>query len=511
VSDISVDSTLIDSLRDPKVFGAGVSTVELIETHISWVLLAGEHAYKIKKPVKLPFLDFSTLDKRAHFCHEELRINRRLAPELYLAVVPIGGTPGAPKLGAEPAIEYAVEMLAFAPDATLERKIGAREVTAAAIRELAELIAAFHSAEEPVDGDLGDREALDNLTELADALGDADGAALAELRRWTEEQCRSLRDLLESRRAHGTFKEGHGDLHLGNLVLIDGRIVPFDALEFDRALRCIDVINEVGFLVMDLMAHGRNDLAFEFLNRYLERTGDYGGLRVLPFFLVYRALVRAKVNAIAAAQHPDARRARDAPPYLRLAVELIRPRQPLLVITYGLSGTGKTTVTDALIGSLPAVRIRSDLERKRLHGLDAHARSGSRVAQDMYSEQATERTYAALLEAADGALAANLNVIVDAAFLSRRRRDEFGALARRRDAAFVIVQLEAPNDVLRSRIEARARRAADASEADTAVLDYQLARCEPPADDERPHCVRVDTGGPVDYGALGAQIQARAT
>lgn len=513
--DTTDNGALIESLRDPRRFGADVQAVDLIETHISWVLLTGRYAYKIKKPVTLPFVDFSTLEKRKHFCEEEIRINRRLAPEIYLSLETIGGTPSEPILGERPAIEYAVKMRQFAPDGTLDRMLARDAVPIESIRELAELIAKFHDAEPPTEGALGDAAALKNLSELGDALSAGQQQGLPALRRWTEEQCAALGAALEARRDAGAIRECHGDLHLKNLVMTQERIVPFDALEFDRSLRCIDVMNEVGFLVMDLMAHRRNDLAFEFLTRYLEHTGDYGGLRVLRFFLVYRALVRAKVDAIAAGQHagesaePEA--LADAARYLALAGSLIDAQRPLLAITHGLSGSGKTTVSDALIGSLPAVRLRSDLERKRLHGLTAAARTHSGLAQGIYGEEATARTYAALADGAACGLAAGFDVIVDAAFLERERRDAFAALARDNGAAFAILDVTAPESVLRRRLAARAQRGQDASEAGTAVLDYQLEHGQPLAEAERAHCRRVETqtaGG--DYGALAQSLRRAA-
>lgn len=499
--------SLIRSLRDPQRFGPDVRKVDLIETHISWVLLTGEHAYKIKKPVALPFLDFSTLGKRKHFCEEELRINGRLAPEVYLGLETIGGTPSEPVLGAQPAIEYAVKMRQFAPDATLERLVERNAVPADSVRELAQLMARFHAEEPATDGELGDAAALENLSELGDALGDEQREPLPALRRWTEAQCEALRETLRSRRDNGAIRECHGDLHLGNLVMMGKRIVPFDALEFNRSLRCIDVVDEVAFLGMDLMAHQRTDLAFEFLNRYLENTGDYGGLHVLRFFLVYRALVRAKVHAIAATQHATERRAQK---YLALAASLIRPPQPLLLITYGLSGSGKTTVSDALIGAVPAIRLRSDLERKRVHGLAAAARTHSGVEQGIYSEEASGRAYAALADGAACGLAAGFNVIVDAAFLARGRRDAFNDLARHNGAAFAILDVAASDGTLRRRIAARARRAADASEAGTAVLDYQIAHREPLAQSERAYRFGVDTEAQTDYAALADDLRRAA-
>ena len=259
-----------------------------------------------------------------------------------------------------------------------------------------------------------------------------------------------------AQRAAGAHRECHGDLHLQNLLWRDDKIVAFDALEFDRKLRDIDVISEIAFLAMDLHAHDRTDLAYELLNRYFEVSGDYGGIEVLPFYLVYRALVRAKVAAIKQAQ--SAADGHDAERYLKTATELASAKTPLLVITHGLSGSGKTTVTDELVSRLPAIRARSDLERKRLHGLSATARSGSGLGLGLYAAAASERTYAALAEIADRLLRNGQNALVDATFLRRAERLDFRQVAAANGARFAILDCTAPPDELRRRIRARARQ-----------------------------------------------------
>ncbi|HEX5047117.1 MAG TPA: AAA family ATPase [Gammaproteobacteria bacterium] len=501
---------LVAALARPECYGPAVHEVRVVETHISWVFLTGERAYKVKKPVKLPFVDFSTLELRKRFCDEELRLNRRLAPELYLGVVPIGGSPQAPRIGATPPFEYAIEMRQFPDDARLDRQVEAGSLPAGALLEFADRLAQFHDRQPPLAPPAGAATdsvaaAVTNVDELEPYLPD-EHERVAKLRAWTKREGEAILPTLERRAAGGAHRECHGDLHLENLLLTDGRVVAFDALEFDRKLREIDVASETSFLVMDLLAHGRADLAYAFLTRYLETGGDYDGLAVLRFYLVNRALVRAKVRALKAAQQ-YAEHGRDAPaPYLDLAAELAAPGSPLLVVTHGLSGSGKTHVTTELIGRLPALRVRSDLERKRLLGLSADARTASPVGGGSYDPGASEQTYGRLADIARTALEHGFNLIVDAAFLRRPEREQFRGVALRSGARFAILDCTAPEAELRRRIEARAARGRDASEATTAVLDWQLETQEPLDAGELAHSERVDTSAGIDYGALAGRL-----
>lgn len=500
--------SLPEALRDPRCYGPGVHEVRLAETHISWVFLTGRYAYKVKKPVKLPFVDFSTLKLRKRFCDEELRVNRRFAPELYLGVVPIGGTRAAPRIGRTPAFEYAVQMREFPSDARLDRFLAANRVPRSAFGELGARLADLHASLPRVRSVAVDEigaTALRNIDELED-VSQADRRALASLRAWTRGQIARLGFLFARRVGAGAYRECHGDLHLQNLVWRDDKIVAFDALEFDRKLRDIDVISEIAFLAMDLHAHDRADLAYEVLTRYLEVSGDYGGTDVLPFYLVYRALVRAKVAAIKRAQ--SAADGHDAERYFATAIELAAPRRaPLLVITHGLSGSGKTTVTDGLVSGLPAIRARSDLERKRLHGLAPAARSGSGLGTGLYAAAASQKTYTALAEIADALLRNGQNALIDAAFLGRRDRLLFRQVAAANAARFVILDCTASPAELRRRIVARASKGRDASEADLAVLERQLSLAEPFDRAERRHAVTVDTEGDIRYAELAARLR----
>ncbi|MGH8292291.1 MAG: AAA family ATPase, partial [Gammaproteobacteria bacterium] len=320
------------------------------------------------------------------------------------------------------------------------------------------------------------------------------------------------RALMDVRRAQGWVREVHGDLHLANLTIYNGKLLAFDRIEFDAALRWLDVVSDSAFLVMDLLHHGRRDLAFRFLNRYLEHTGDYRGLPLLRYHLVYRALVRAKVARLQAGQmqHAESRRvqARNADQYMKLADSLRIDVPPRLVLMHGLSGSGKTWASERLMTHLPALRLRSDVERKRLHGLAPGQRSGSEPGGQLYDEEANARTYTELATLAQIVLAAGYSVIVDAAFLRQWQRRLFAELAAQLMIPWSIVECRAPHAVLRRRLDGRARVRDEISEANAAVLDYQLPTAQPLDSDERRHALYVDSGTPFDAAAMSAAIRA---
>jgi len=479
------------------------------ETHISWVLLAGNDAYKIKKSLDLGFLDFSTLEKRRFYCEEELRLNRRLAPDIYLDVAAIGGSPEQPLLGGEPAIEYAVHMRRFPRAAMMDSLLADGEITPAHIDRLAATIARFHAALPPATADtpFGSPDAirsavLDNFAQLAPSLAaPADLALLEKVREASALEFAACEPLFRQRKVGGCVRECHGDLHLGNIVLLDDAPVPFDGIEFSATLRWIDTISEIAFTVMDLMQRGHPQFAWRFLDKYLEHGGDYAGAGVLRYYLAYRAMVRAKVAAIRAdqedpvqAQHElDACRS-----YLELAHDCLARRRQALVITHGLPGCGKSTFAQLALERLGAIRIRSDVERKRLFGLAALADSRSQTGSGIYGEEATQRTYARLHELARGLLAAGFPVIVDAAFLRHAERESFRALAKEMNVPFVIASVQADEAVLKERLALRRSRADDASEADAAVLHALQAAQEPLQEEELGAAVVFANDGDAD-------------
>jgi len=451
----------IERLLDPHRYAHPVERVELLETHISWVLLAGRFAYKIKKPIVLPFLDYGSVDKRRACCRAELRLNRRYAPRLYLDVVELDGEP-------------AVKMLRFDEAARLDNVSQRGELTARHLSDLARTVAAFHAEAQPapLDSRFGSPElvlatAMENFDEL-DSLLPGHAPRLARLRAWTGGEFERRRPAIAERLIQGRVRECHGDLHLGNLVLLDGKVVPFDCIEFNDALRWIDVANEIAFTYVDLLDHGKPGLACWLINEWLVWSGDFGALALLPFYAVYRAVVRAKVAAIRG-------RGAEAAEYLTMAEALTARPAPTLTITFGLSGSGKTTLSGARLLSdqrAATIRLRSDVERKRLFGLAPDAASGGAI----YDAEATARTYARLEQLARQAIGDGWSVIVDAAFLRRAERDALRGLARSLGVDFAILPCTASPEELRRRLAARA---GDASEADAVVLERQLGWLEP--------------------------------
>jgi len=527
---------LITALLEPARYAAvqpqPEARVELMETHGAWVLLAGDFAYKIKKPVRFPFMDFSSLALRRQACETEIRVNRRFqnldrpATQLYLGVLPIVGTPGDPRWGepgAGQAIEFAVQMRRFDEAARLDHQCESGALTTEHMAGLARRMAAFQARAAVADNGqpwghaaAAMRWPRDNFTTLRTALPDpADAALVRELSDWTEQRFNAIEPLLSRRRQKGRVREGHGDLHLANLVLIEDEVLPFDAVEFNDALRWIDVANDMAFAWMDLLNHGRPGLANVLLSAWLDASGDVSAPTVWTFFASYRAGVRAKVAALrlgqlgeppvspstgsvptgfagtATTEERDDERARllsEARRYLALARDIAHPPAPRLLITHGLSGSGKTLSSTQWLAKETtgrAIRLRSDVERKRLHGMSALAASGSGLNAGLYSAQAHGNTYASLLSRARMLLADGWTVLVDAAFLRAAERADFAALAQSAGVPFHILACEAPVDVLRQRITDRQARGVDASEATVAVLEQQLGWLEPLSDAER--------------------------
>ncbi|WP_442762147.1 AAA family ATPase [Malikia spinosa] len=468
-----------------------------IDTHISTVWLAGDYAYKLKKPVKLPFLDFSTLALRRHFLAEELRLNRRTAPELYLDLLPVTGSASVPVLGGagEP-IEWVLRMRRFPAGALLSELAVSGQLQASQIDALAAHVADFHRrlpALTPAEAPAKDvvawtRESLDEAESNPGRPPEVDRARVQALRE-------RLLTLLETqagwraRRLQGGFlRECHGDLHLGNLVLWREAVLAFDAIEFEPALRCIDLINDLAFAFMDLLAWGHVELAWRLVNGYVERSGDFDGLTGLRAFAAYRALVRAKVALLSGQPEGFLR-------YWPLAESLAAdPAPPRLLLVMGLSGAGKSTLAAMLAEQSGAIRLRSDVERKRLHGLAATDRPTP--GQDLYGTEATRATYARLVELADGLLAAGHSVVVDAALLRQSERAALRQLAQRRHAPCLLVECRADPALMERRLLARTAAGTDASDAGIAVLQRQRESVEPvPADWTAEHRVLVNDAG----------------
>ncbi len=511
-------SAIIEALMRSEAYPHSVSgtaelaaklTVELIETHISWVLLAGEFAYKIKKPIRNAFLDYSTLELRKHCCEEELRLNRRFASEVYLDVTPIGHVDGALRMlvagdlsardkssakssakSAAP-VEYAVRMKRFPADALMKDRVLHGQVNLFDVQQLAKRIACFHAAAAKADSrsrfgseQLIYSEAIDNCRDLANANVASSLAQIHVIERWTTEHFHSHRKAFCDRRNFGHVRECHGDLHLGNVVLLNGSFVPFDGIEFCEDFRWIDTLSDAAFTAMDFAASGRLDFCFSFINAYFEASGDYSAAKVLQWYLVYRAMVRAKVAALRASQAEEETHEReqaecDLNSHLALAERFaaLQSEAPRIWITYGLSGSGKTMGSEQLLQRHGALRIRADVERKRLAGLkpNERVRSDDERAANLYSPQMTEATYRRLADLAESIVRTGESVIVDATCLKRWQRDLFRSVAERLGVAFHVVAFHAEHSELRQRIVERAEHGHDASDADLDVLEKQIA------------------------------------
>ncbi|MEJ2609757.1 MAG: AAA family ATPase [Candidatus Thiodiazotropha sp.] len=509
VTELDDQNRLIQQLLShPHCFGHATHHVEHIETHISHLLLIGDYAYKIKKPLNLGFLDFSTLEKRHQCCTEELRLNKRAASNLYLEVVAIGGSIDNPQLAVtEKPLEYAVKMRRFHQQELLDRYPLKREM----IDRLAQLIADFHQQADVT------RDPVFGMTEHVVQPMQANFRTIRALRQplleverlnslqtWTEQQARLLEPIFEERYLAAKIRECHGDLHLGNITLFEGQITLFDGIEFNSDLRWIDTISDLAFLLMDLQHRELNQIADQLLNRYLEKTGDYAGLRLLRFYLLYRAMVRAKVCAIRAfqpgllqeemQQQIEAYRS-----YLALAESVIRHPPASLIITHGVSGSGKSTVSGWFAEQLMAIRLRSDVERKRLFP--------EPQAKQRYSNRATQITYNHLSGMAKHLLRAGFSVMIDVTCLMQWQRRIFIQLAESQQAPILILDCQVSEDLLHDRIEQRNRQGKDASEADLDVLKWQQETAEPFTQEEQALVISIDTDHFPPSGFLATVLQ----
>lgn len=507
---------IIAALSHAEAYPHSVDEIQLIETHISWVFLTGQYAYKIKKSVNFGFLDFSTLEKRHQCCAEELRLNRRLAPALYLDVVPIyGPADNATLKGAGETIEYAVKMLQFDVGNTFDNLLSSNKLTPEHILETAETLARFHSNTSIADKDTPfgtveaiQQPAMENFDQLSTAfLALVKSAAkelsikdqklsndlLKSLYNWTTKKHEALTPTFNSRKRAGFIRECHGDLHLRNITLWENHVTPFDCIEFNDNLRWIDVISELAFLLMDLDDHQQPVFSRQLLNRYLSLTGDYDGLELLRYYQVYRAMVRAKVAGLRLGQSEDEipQQLKEISNYLRLAESYTKPHTPTLFITHGLSGSGKTYLSKKLSLAVDLIHLRSDVERKRCFGLEETARTQSDPNAGMYSPEETEKIYKHLLRLSQPILSAGFNVLVDATFLLREHRDLFKTLADELKIPFTILHFEASDITLRQRLQERQDEGTDASEANVQILIQQQKKAHTLEDDEESYAQTI--------------------
>ncbi len=488
---------LINALKNPDLYPHAVKNIEVLETHLSWVILTGLYAYKIKKPFNLGFQDFTTLEKRKQFCELEIAYNQKLAPAIYVEVVAIYGSPSTPSFTQEgQVLEYAVKMVEFPQENLLSALALQKKLSFDMIDNIAEQLARFHQqaavckAELPYGSPthimqpvLENFQALQNLEAAKPYL-----SKLEKIASWAKAQFTELSPLMATRKTEGYVRACHGDLHLRNIVLQNHVPVIFDCIEFNESFRFIDVLNDVAFLAMDLDHLYSSSLGHHFVNRYFELTQDYAGIKLLRFYQCYRAMVRAKASALLLAQETtslsDVTNLQvELETFIELAFRYTQPVKPTLTIMMGPAGSGKTLYSGQLLEKTGAIRLRSDILRKKLHGMAPLAKSSEQQKEELYSAKSTQQLYRHLQTLAKQLIQDGYSVIIDATCLMLWQRELFHDIAKQQHASFTIILLICPVDVLEQRIAHRARLT-DASEADVNVLNQQLDEAEPLTDEE---------------------------
>lgn len=485
---------LVDRLHQRLQEQAHGHEVACIETHLSWVLVTPTEAFKVKKAVDLGFVDQRGREARRQACETEVRLNRRTAPSLYLGVRGIDANGQWVLANDRQAVDHAVHMRRFDPAATLDQLLCldgdvSDEVAERWIDQLVDQIVAMHAqARHATHGGL-----IDDLRRATHETVPSWRAVCEGPEQWDRvdsvlhaiaERERALDGLCRQRRGDGFVRECHGDLHLGNVCVFEGRVTVFDAIDFCEPLRTLDVMNDLAFLLMDLMVRERPQLAWRALSRYLDATGDHAGVPLLASAMAWRALVRFKVARLQGGPQGEALAER----YLSGAIQLLSPRQPVLVAMQGVSGSGKSAVSQRLLACLGAIRLRSDVERHRLHAPGEPAD---------HSADAREAVYDALFDRAEGLLRAGQRVVLDATFLALAQRERVRELAERLQVPWAWVQCEAPVEVMLARLAARQ---GDASEADGRVLMWQLASSPKPfGESEQVRLMHVSTTLPLSH------------
>ncbi|QSJ16862.1 AAA family ATPase [Nostoc sp. UHCC 0702] len=495
---------IIQQMLQPGFYPHAVTEpIELIQTHISYVLLTGDYAYKLKKPVNFGFLDFSTLSKRQHFCHEELRLNQRGAAELYLEVLPVTLANEQYHLdGTGETVEYVLKMRQFPQDLLFSSLFEQGKLNEADLEELGRVVAEYHAQAQTNDyirsfGEVPQvRAAFDENYEQSEKYigGPQTQEQFTQTQQYTDKFFAERTELFASRIQNNYIRECHGDLHLKNIALWQDKITLFDCIEFNEPFRFVDVMYDVAFTVMDLEARKRQDLGNAFLNAYIEQTGDWEGLQVLPLYLSRQAYVRAKVTSFllddpSVPLSVKEEATKTASNYYKQAWEYTQPKQGQLILMSGLSGSGKSTTARYLALQLGAIQIRSDAVRKHLGGIPLSERGGD----DLYTPEMTQKTYARLLNLGIILASQGFSVILDAKYDRQQLRLEAIALAEKHHLPLKIIHCTAPLDVVKERL---VNRTGDIADATVDLLESQLKQAETFSDAEKPYVQIWDTTQP---------------
>lgn len=492
---------LIQTMLQPAFYPHPVKEpIQLMQTHVSYVFLTGDYAYKVKKPVNFGFLDFSTLAARQHFCLEEIAMNRQNAPEIYLDVLPITQTDDQFALnGTGQAVEYAIKMREFPQDDLFISLFEQGKLTEAYMQELGRVVAQFHALAQTNDyirsfGEVAQiRQAIDENYQQTEKYigGPQTQEQFTETKQFTDTFFEQQQELFKSRIEHDKIKECHGDLHLRNICLWNNKIQLFDRIEFNEPFRFVDVMYDIAFAVMDLEARDSKELGNAFLNTYVEQTDDWLGLQVLPLYLSRQAYVRAKVTSFLlddAGVPEEAKKAAmvTAADYYKLAWNYTQKRQGRLILMSGLSGSGKTTVARHLARKLGAIQLRSDAVRKHIAGISLQEKGGA----ELYSAEMNEKTYNRLLDLAIKIANQGWTVILDAKYDREATRSQAIAQSKKHQLAIEIIHCQAPLAILRDRLLARTD---DVSDATADLLSQQKAATEPFTEAEKLLLKTIDT------------------
>ncbi len=496
---------LIDLLCLPESYPHSVEVITTIETHISMVFLTGPYAYKLKKNVDFGFLNFSTLALRKKYCHLELQLNQRYSPQLYIDVVAVyldqhNQLSWQPTIQHPEPIDYLVKMKQFDPNDVLGKKLQTESLSPQQVSLLAHLIADFHHSAEPLSSqsilahtELGTPKTLlhpmlDNFPTLYNHASYFDLAQLKTLEQWTQQQFKQLASFMQTRRDNGFVRACHGDLHMDNITLIQHHPVLFDGIEFNEAFRWIDVISDLAFLLIDLDFRKKPALASQILSLYLSQTVDYQALRLLTFYQVYRALVRAKITTLRASQLPKnslekTHLMQTAQQYLHLALHYTLPKTKAhLILLQGVSGSGKSYLSSQLLTVVDAIVLSSDRVRKQLYGISPQHRVTEAEKKQLYSAQMNQKVYQTLLNQAEQILLLGFNVIIDATFLQYKHRTPFYDLCKRlnQNIAYGVIYIDTPKALATLSIEARWHQKDNPSDANVSVMLNQYPQLEPP-------------------------------
>src|ERR1039457_2504045 len=492
--------SMLKSLLKPEAYPEPTTSVELVQTHVSWIFLTDDHAYKIKKPVDFGFLNFSTIDRRRFYCNEEIKFNSRLCPDIYEGVVELRETTvGAAFLGDGPVIDYAVKMKRLPAESMLDRLVENNIVQVAEMREVARVIAEFHrtASTSHAVAEYGHLDRIlfnwqENFEQTIRYENTTLPAPERELiRAWVSSFAANNSETFNQRVAAGFIRECDGDIHLENICLTNGSVFIFDCIEFNERFRCCDTAADVAFLLMDLDFHGRHDLSDDVKDEYVSRTGDQGLLELVDFYKIYRAFVRGKVESfrmIDSGINPDDQSlaGKQATRYFRLVRGYIERRRlkPALFITCGLMGSGKSTLAAQLAFELGIPSFNSDTTRKQIRGVPPGTLSRDAFGEGLYNRQSTEATYAELLRQADNQLQSGSAVVIDASFIHKNQRTPYALLAKRCAVPLIILHVACSEAENKRRLQERESAGKSVSDGRLELLALQAAEFETPDETE---------------------------